>query len=263
MPLGHREVPEPVQEKSLDSLRSCLVEGDAEQRRRERRVRRRALISSILIQTAVLVLLLLLSLFGKTERIALAITTPIPPYSPYRGAAQPSTPTQPHGPRELCHFCAPLNIPPTIPIRDSQPQGDGNDDTEIEGVLSGIPGSPNGLIPLSDPRTRGPEPARDDHRFETPRVIHWSHIDRAMLIRRVEPIYPPLARQIHREGRVEMHARIATDGTIQSLEIVSGDPMFYQSAKEAVIQWRYKPTILNGLPVEIDTYISVVYTLQH
>jgi len=84
-----------------------------------------------------------------------------------------------------------------------------------------------------------------------------------MLIRRVEPIYPPLARQMHREGRVELRAIIATDGSIQSLEIVGGDPLFYQSALEAVRQWHYKPTILNGQAVEIDTYITVIYIMQH
>src|SRR5262249_18010114 len=109
MPLEPRAVSvrELVHEESLGSLRSCLVEGDAEQRYRERRVRRRALISSILIQSAVLALLILVPLFGKTERIALAISTPIPPYSPYRGPAHPSGPTQPHGHRDACYFCAP------------------------------------------------------------------------------------------------------------------------------------------------------------
>jgi protein TonB len=62
---------------------------------------------------------------------------------------------------------------------------------------------------------------------------------------------------------VELHAIIGTDGTIQSLEVLSGDIMFIQSAKEAVLQWRYKPTYLNGQPVEVDTTISVVYTLAH
>jgi periplasmic protein TonB len=69
--------------------------------------------------------------------------------------------------------------------------------------------------------------------------------------------------QTHREGRVELRARIGTDGTIQSLEIVGGDPMFYLSAREAVSQWHYKPLILNGQPVEIDTHITVIYTMQH
>lgn len=84
-----------------------------------------------------------------------------------------------------------------------------------------------------------------------------------MLIYRVDPIYPPLAKQIHKEGRVELRAIIATDGTIQSLEIESGDPIFYQSAKDAVSQWRYKPTILNGQPMQIDTHITVIYTMPH
>ena len=84
-----------------------------------------------------------------------------------------------------------------------------------------------------------------------------------MLIHRVEPVYPPLARQTHREGHVELHAIISTDGTIQSLQIVSGDALFLQSAVDAVRQWRYRATVLNGQPVEIETYITVIYTLQH
>jgi periplasmic protein TonB len=84
-----------------------------------------------------------------------------------------------------------------------------------------------------------------------------------MLIRRIEPAYPQLARQIHREGRVEMRARISTDGTIESLEIVSGDPLFYQSATDAVSQWLYRPTVLNGQKVEVETYITVIYTMPH
>jgi protein TonB len=83
-----------------------------------------------------------------------------------------------------------------------------------------------------------------------------------MLIHRVEPVYPTLARQIGRAGRVELRAVIATDGSIQSLQVVSGDPLFYQSALDAVRQWRYRPTVLNGEPVEIDTFISVIYHID-
>ena len=90
-----------------------------------------------------------------------------------------------------------------------------------------------------------------------------TQLDPAMLIHRVDPIYPALMIQIHKEGRVELHARISTDGSIQSLEVVGGDPRFFQSALDAVRQWRYRPTILNGQPVEIDTHITVVYTMPH
>ncbi len=96
---------------------------------------------------------------------------------------------------------------------------------------------------------------------DRPTILHQTHIDPAMLIHRVEPVYPTLARQTRRSGRVELRAVIATDGTIQSLQVVSGDPLFYQSAMDAVRQWRYRPTVLNGEPVEIDTFISVIYNL--
>lgn len=90
-----------------------------------------------------------------------------------------------------------------------------------------------------------------------------TQLDPAMLVHRVEPLYPTLPKQIHKEGRVELRAIIANDGSIKSLEVISGDPMFYQSALDAVSQWRYKPTILNGQPVEIDTHITVIYTMSH
>lgn len=83
-----------------------------------------------------------------------------------------------------------------------------------------------------------------------------------MLRHRVEPVYPILAKQTGREGRVELHAIIATDGSIQSLEVLSGDPMFYTSALAAVREWSYRPTYLNGQAVEIDTRITVVYKLN-
>src|SRR5438876_520868 len=88
----------------------------------------------------------------------------------------------------------------------------------------------------------------------------------AELTERIAVQIPPYshhpAHQLLRSGRVELHAVITTDGSVQSLDVVSGDPLFVNSALEAVRQWHYKPTYLNGQPVEIDTYITVIYTLQ-
>jgi protein TonB len=100
----------------------------------------------------------------------------------------------------------------------------------------------------------------DPPRQKKPLVV--GHIDPALLTHRVEPVFPALARQLHRTGRVELRAIIGTDGSVQSLQVVSGDPLFINSAREAVLQWRYKPTYLNGEPMEVDTYITVIYTLQ-
>ncbi len=251
---------------ALGSLDGCLVEGNPEQRRRERHLRRRALVISVALQAAVLVVLMFVPLFGKPERIAMADTTPIPPYVPYgnHNAAHPQgAQAQPHrgGPRNVCHFCISANTRPRIPNPGSASPGNDVEGAAIEGVGPGIPGALEG-IPLADNRQRIRIQEEVDHRTERRHVLHVTHLDPAMLVRRVEPIYPFLAKQLHREGRVELRAIIATDGTIQSLQAVAGDPFFYKSALDAVQQWRYKPTILNGQPVEIDTYITVIYSLQ-
>jgi TonB family protein len=264
MPVEPREIPETIPEEKLGSLRGCLVDGDAEQRGRERRVRRRALAISVVFQSAILALLVFVSLFGKGESIALANVTPIPPYSPYRNSSDNSgEQRRPRRPQNICHFCAPTKISPIIPTRDKNMSGNQTDESPFEGIGTNIPGMPDGLIPITDARQRVIERDHIEKREEKPRVIRMTHLDPGMLIHRVEPVYPPLARQIHKEGRVELRAVIGNDGTIQSLQIVAGDPLLERSAVEAVQQWRYQPTILNGQPVEIDTYITVIYTMQH
>ena len=261
MALASQNVSEKILEGSLGSLGGCLVEGNPEQRRRERRLRRRALLLSILIQTAVFAALTLLPLFGKTEHLALAVPTPIPPYSPYTGSSHDPVVDHRHRqPRTACHFCVPPTIPRTIPTRYTDPSDEVN--SAPQGLGLSIPGAPGGSIPIPDARTPVPPPPAE-HRIARPSLLRMTQLDPAMLIYRVDPIYPALPRQIHKEGRVELHARIATDGSVESLEVVGGDPMFFQSALEAVRQWRYRPTILNGQPVEIDTHITVIYTMAH
>lgn len=267
MPHDSRNVPESFEsilKEALGSLGGCLVEGDPEQRSRERRVRRRSLVISVLTQAAVVALLVLLPLFGRTERIALAVSTPIPPYSPYRGPSRDPNSQPSHGQRQnICHICVPTNIPPTIPTRDPRPSTDGAEGSVPDGLLPTIPGGPGGgLIPIQDGRNHVPPPP-PNRQVLHPSIVRMTQLDPAMLIRRVEPVYPTLPKQLHKEGRVELRAVIATDGSIKSLEVVGGDPLFYQSALEAVSQWHYKPTILNGQAVEIDTHIIVIYTIPH
>jgi protein TonB len=254
-----------VCKESLGSLSGCLVDGDAEQLARERRIRRRALAFSIGLQSAVLTGLILVPIFSKAERINLKIITPVPPYSPYRNVSHNSgtPPQRPRNPQNLCRFCAPPSIPTTIVMRDPTPTANPTGDAAPPGIGDGIPGVTDGLIPLSDSRQRVLPPPNTEHHVTRPQVLRITRLDPAMLIHRVEPVYPTLAKQTRRDGRVELRAIIGTDGTIQSLQIVVSDPLFDRSALEAVGQWRYKPTILNGQPVEIDTYITVIYSTQH
>jgi protein TonB len=83
----------------------------------------------------------------------------------------------------------------------------------------------------------------------------------AMLVRKVIPVYPPIARTARISGVVRLIGTIGKDGSIQNLEIVSGHPMLARAALEAVRQWVYKPTLLNGIPVEVVSPIEVNFTL--
>lgn len=94
------------------------------------------------------------------------------------------------------------------------------------------------------------------------RITRGGNVQAAMLINRVTPVYPPLARQTRISGTVRLHALIAKDGTVQQLEVMSGHPLLVQAALDAVRQWRYRPTLLNGEPVEVDTTIDVIFTLN-
>lgn len=85
-------------------------------------------------------------------------------------------------------------------------------------------------------------------------------VEAAQLAHKVEPEYPPIARAANVSGTVVLHAVVAKDGSVQDLDIVSGPPLLLKAAMEAVKQWRYRSTLLNGQPVEVDTTISVPFT---
>ncbi len=93
------------------------------------------------------------------------------------------------------------------------------------------------------------------------RIRQGGNVQQAKLINQVRPVYPPLARQARIQGTVRLQAIIAKDGTVIQLEVLSGHPLLVQSALDAVRQWRYQPTLLNGDPVEVVTTVDVVFTL--
>lgn len=88
------------------------------------------------------------------------------------------------------------------------------------------------------------------------------NVQDAMVISRKIPDYPAMARSMRVEGKVVFQAVIGTAGTIQQLQLVSGHPLLVQASMDAVRQWRYRPTMLNGDPIEVDTVISVSFTLS-
>jgi TonB family protein len=84
----------------------------------------------------------------------------------------------------------------------------------------------------------------------------------AQIVTRVQPVYPRQARQTKISGTVRLHTILAKDGSVQQLEVISGHPLLVQSALDAVRQWKYKPTLLNGEPVEVDTTVDIIYSLN-
>jgi len=90
-------------------------------------------------------------------------------------------------------------------------------------------------------------------------VSHWAE---GNLIYRVQPVYPPLAREARIQGTVELRAIVSKAGTIENLAVVSGHPMLVKSALQAVRQWRYRPYLLNSEPIEVETEITVNFVLS-
>ena len=128
----------------------------------------------------------------------------------------------------------------------------------VGGVPGGVPGgSMGGVIgsvlsstPVAVPKIATPQ-----------RVRVSSGVSTGLLIRKVPPTYPPLARQARIQGVVILQAQISKEGNIQNLQLISGHPMLAPAAIEAVKQWKYKPYLLNGEPVEVDTQVQVNFTL--
>jgi len=143
------------------------------------------------------------------------------------------------------------------PVRDEDPG------VPTEGLIGGaVPGA----IPVME-QGRALQPVEPPHiaqpvQQEKRPVKVSEGILEAQLISRIEPRYPPLALQLKQGGTVVLHAIISRDGRISALEVVSGSPFFVQAALDAVRQWRYRPTMLNGEPVEVETTITVVFRLQ-
>jgi protein TonB len=124
----------------------------------------------------------------------------------------------------------------------------------IGGILGGIPS-----VVLPPP----PPPVKKEEVKAAPQRIRvGGNVQAAMLIRQPKPVYPPLARQARIQGTVKLQAIIGRDGSIQNLQVMNGHPLLVPSAIEAVRQWVYKPTLLNGEPVEVITVIDVNFTLS-
>ena len=108
-------------------------------------------------------------------------------------------------------------------------------------------------VPIAPPPVKAAPP-------KTIRV--GSGLAAANLIQKVQPVYPALAKSARVSGTVEFSATISRQGIIEHLTLVHGHPLLVEAARQAILQWRYKPTLLNGAPVEVLTSIVVNFSLN-
>jgi len=188
-----------------------------------------------------------LSLAPRPVSISLsAAATSSPPHNSSHAPIDPVTPA--------------ITVPPSIPlITNLAPDSSAADAAPpcpqcVPGAIPSGTGIPGGIDVIGIPvAPLPPKPA-----VRPPRT---SVMMDGYLIRRVQPDYPVIAKQAGVRGSVVLAAVISTDGAIERLHVLSGHPMLIPAAINAVKQWRYRPYVLNGDPIEVDTQITVIFSL--
>jgi len=219
-----------------------------------------AIIQAALVGVMILIPLLVTEALPK-QMLTTFLVAPAPPPPP----PPPAAPVRIVKPVarliQAGKMMAPTVIPKKVNIIKEQEMPP---DVGAVGVVGGVPGgmpggSAGGVLGGIIGGTGGgpPPPPRP-----TPsRIRVGGNVQAASLIHQVMPQYPQIAKTAHIQGTVILHAIISKEGTVQELQYISGPPLLMRSAMDAVREWRYKPTLLNGEPVEVDTTISVVFTL--
>lgn len=227
---------------------------------------------SFVIQCLVMVLLVILPMIyfdvlpAATLQSFLVAPPPPPPPPPPPAAAAPKVVRVIPRQFDAGRLMVPKSIPKDIAvIREEELPPPSSGVGVVGGVAGGVAGGGVGGILggiLGGVPSAAPPPPPPPPKTVTPQRIRvGGNVQAANLINQVRPIYPPLAKQARISGTVELSAIIGKDGRVQDLKVVRGHPLLVQSALDAVKNWIYKPTLLNGEPVEVSTTIDVNFTL--
>jgi protein TonB len=221
-------------------------------------------LTSFGLQALVIALLLLLPLW-RTVGLP-SVRTVSTPISAGNVAPEPASPPRNAGTSTVQtnilpgRLMQPSRVPPVIRmgIDDPtlQPPGGTGIGIEGTGLPSGTPGGlPLAILGGTRPLLPIPPAPASARAFRTSRMLEGN------LIRRVQPVYPPLARSARVQGSVVLSALISKAGIMENLRVLSGHPMLVAAAIEAVRQWRYRPYVLNAEPIEVETQITVSFSL--
>jgi len=206
---------------------------------------------------------------AQTFLVGPLMVPPLPPQGPVVKPRGTPAAMRPISARNYPALWEPPRIPTFAPILEDPPDGPAAVVGDGQGPsLSGIEGGVPGGIPRGGPMD-APPPRIIEHLAATPRPetptitrLKVSQLDAARIRHRVQPVYPPMAIQMHISGTVELRGVIGTDGRIRELKVLRGHPFLVKSALEAVSQWIYEPTRLNGETVEVDAPILVTFHLH-
>jgi protein TonB len=216
----------------------------------------------LLVGVLVLIPLIFTEALPKQQLMTFLVAPPPPPPPPPPPAAAPvKIVKQIQSDLVNGQLRTPTKIPQKVQMikEDEAPPPEMSTGGVVGGVPGGVPGGQMGGViggiisstPVAVPKVATPQ-----------RVRVSLGVSQGLLVKRVQPNYPPLARQARIQGTVLLQAEISKDGTIENLRLISGHPMLAPAAIEAVKQWRYRPYMLNGEPVAVETQVQVNFTLS-
>jgi protein TonB len=214
----------------------------------------------VIIGVLILIPLLVTDALPKQQLMTFLVAPPPPPPPPPPPAAAPPVHVIKKIETEIDN--GELRTPTKIPQKVKMIQEDETPPPST-GVMGGVPGGvPGGSMGGVIGGIIGQTTNTAVPTVRTPQRVRVSQgVSEGLLVHQVRPVYPPLARAARIQGQVVLQANIGKDGSIQNLRLVSGHPMLAPAAIDAVKQWKYKPYFLNGEPVEVDTQITVNFTL--
>ena len=221
----------------------------------------------MVLQIAFLAILILIPLIytealPKTLMSSILLAPPPPPPPPPPPAAVQVVHVKPVAHlMEAGKLVAPKAIPKDVKIIKEEEAPPDVGAGMVGGVPGGVAGGSMGGVIGGVIGGAGSTAAPPPPKVTPKRITVGGNVQAAHLVNRVQPVYPPLARQTRISGTVKLHAIIGKNGAVEQLQVVSGHPLLVQSALDAVRQWRYQPTLLNGEPVEVDTEIDVIFSL--
>ena len=243
---------------------SLLDAGEQERKRRKFAAVLSFTVQCLVIGILIVVPLMFTEVLPKQQLLTFLIAPPPPPPPPPAAQAMAKVVKQIQTELLNGQLRTPSRIPEKVQmIREEEAPPPLSTGGVVGGVAGGIPGGQlggviGGIVSQTSSLAAAPKLAA----IQPKRIRVSQGVTRGLLIQKVEPIYPVIARQARVQGDVVLRAIVSKEGNITELELVSGHPMLAPAAIEAVKKWHYRPFLLNGEPIEVETLVTVLFRIS-